>query len=59
MWFIFRKRILVIHFSEKQRKSVVFWRDLVNVTVRREMGSDIDAACGQLRNNFMEQTNSD
>lgn len=25
-----------------------------NVTVRREMGSDIDAACGQLRKKFME-----
>lgn len=24
----------------------------INVTVRREMGSDIDAACGQLRNRF-------
>ena len=23
---------------------------LLNVTIRREMGSDIDAACGQLRN---------
>ena len=22
----------------------------INVTIRREMGSDIDAACGQLRN---------
>ena len=22
----------------------------MNVTIRREMGSDIDAACGQLRN---------
>ena len=28
----------------------------INVTIRREMGSDIDAACGQLRKNFMEQT---
>lgn len=26
----------------------------INVTVRREMGSDIDAACGQLRNTYME-----
>lgn len=29
-------------------------KNRINVTVRREMGSDIDAACGQLRNNFME-----
>jgi len=26
----------------------------VNATVRREMGSDINAACGQLRNNFLK-----
>lgn len=27
-----------------------------NVTIRREMGSDIDAACGQLRKQFLNQT---
>ena len=27
----------------------------VNVTVRREMGRDIDGACGQLRRSFMEE----
>ena len=26
----------------------------INVTIRREMGSDIDGACGQLRNKYME-----
>ena len=26
----------------------------INVTVRRELGSDINAACGQLRNNFLK-----
>lgn len=26
----------------------------INVTIRREMGSDIDAACGQLRRRYME-----
>lgn len=38
---------------------IVLEKNRINVTIRREMGSDIDAACGQLRNNFMEQTNSD
>jgi len=28
----------------------------INVTIRREMGTDIDAACGQLRKSYMEQT---
>jgi 23S rRNA (adenine2503-C2)-methyltransferase len=27
----------------------------INVTIRREMGADIDAACGQLRNSYMEK----
>ncbi len=27
----------------------------VNVTIRKEMGADINAACGQLRNRYMEQ----
>lgn len=27
----------------------------VNATVRRELGSDINAACGQLRNNFLKK----
>ena len=28
----------------------------LEVTVRREMGSDIIAACGQLRRSFLEET---
>ena len=35
---------------------IILEKNRINVTIRREMGSDIDAACGQLRNNFMEQT---
>ena len=27
----------------------------INVTIRREMGTDIDGACGQLRRSYMEQ----
>lgn len=26
----------------------------INATIRREMGADINAACGQLRKKFME-----
>ncbi len=29
----------------------------INVTIRRSMGTDIDAACGQLRRSFMEEGN--
>ncbi|SHO49982.1 23S rRNA (adenine(2503)-C(2))-methyltransferase RlmN [Anaerocolumna xylanovorans] len=28
----------------------------INVTIRREMGTDINAACGQLRKSYMEET---
>lgn len=31
----------------------VLEKNRINVTIRREMGSDIDAACGQLRNTYM------
>ena len=27
----------------------------INVTIRREMGRDIDGACGQLRKSYLEQ----
>lgn len=30
-------------------------KNRINVTIRREMGSDIDAACGQLRKSYIEQ----
>ncbi|MDD7738737.1 MAG: 23S rRNA (adenine(2503)-C(2))-methyltransferase RlmN [Fusicatenibacter sp.] len=29
----------------------------INVTIRREMGADIDGACGQLRKSFIDRTN--
>ena len=29
-------------------------KNTINVTIRREMGIDIDGACGQLRNKYME-----
>jgi 23S rRNA (adenine2503-C2)-methyltransferase len=38
---------------------IILEKNRINVTIRREMGSDIDAACGQLRRNYMEQTSSD
>ena len=28
----------------------------INVTIRREMGRDIDGACGQLRRRYMERS---
>ncbi len=30
-------------------------KNRINVTIRREMGSDIDAACGQLRKSYMDK----
>ena len=34
-------------------------KNKINVTIRREMGSDIDGACGQLRKSYMEKTESE
>lgn len=31
----------------------------INVTIRREMGSDIDGACGQLRKRYMDEAESE
>lgn len=39
----------VLSFQNKLEKNGI------NVTIRREMGRDIDAACGQLRKKFMER----
>ncbi|WP_310605085.1 23S rRNA (adenine(2503)-C(2))-methyltransferase RlmN [Anaerosporobacter sp.] len=33
-------------------------KNRINVTIRREMGSDIDAACGQLRKSYMDEHTS-
>lgn len=35
-------------------KSSEYGTDFLNVTIRRGMGKDIDAACGQLRKAYME-----
>ena len=44
------------HFLKKQRILVVFYQIQITVTIRREMGSDIDAACGQLRKKYIDKT---
>lgn len=41
----------VVAFKNKLEKS------RINVTIRREMGRDIDGACGQLRKKVMDQSN--
>ena len=38
------------------RFRIILEKNRINVTIRREMGSDIDAACGQLRKKFLDQT---
>ena len=34
---------------------VILENNKVNATVRRELGSDINAACGQLRKSYMDK----
>lgn len=47
---------------KKQKKNVEKFMNTLNsmgivTTVRRELGSDIDAACGQLRKKYIENSN--
>ena len=49
------------NYKQSQMKSVVNFKNIlekyrINVTIRREMGTDIDAACGQLRKSYMDKT---
>lgn len=37
-----------------QRFKNILEKNRINVTIRREMGADIDAACGQLRKSYMD-----
>ena len=41
-----------MHFIQKFKN--VLEKNKYNVTIRREMGADIDAACGQLRKSYMD-----
>lgn len=38
-----------------EKFKLVLEKNRINVTIRREMGSDIDAACGQLRKKFLNE----
>lgn len=38
-----------------EKFKVLLEKNAINVTIRRGMGKDIDAACGQLRKTYMEQ----
>ena len=49
------------NFEKPSRKSAENFKNKlekngINVTIRREMGSDIDGACGQLRRRYAEET---
>ena len=47
-------------FSKSTNENIIKFRDYLNehgivATIRRELGSDIDAACGQLRRKEMKK----
>ena len=49
-----------IEFKKTDNKGIMKFYDIlkknkINVTVRREFGSEVDAACGQLRSNYKEE----
>ena len=46
-------------FARSRTENIQFFKNTleknrINVTIRREMGTDIDAACGQLRKRYIE-----
>lgn len=45
------------HSEEKyiQKFKLILERNGINVTIRRELGSDINAACGQLRKSYIDK----
>ncbi len=49
-----------IEFKKTENKDIMRFYDIlkknkINVTVRREFGSEVEAACGQLRSNYKEE----
>lgn len=42
--------------SDIEAFKIILEKNRINVTIRREMGSDIDAACGQLRKKYISKT---
>ena len=55
-------RIKERNFAKSKEDNILKFKNIleknrINVTIRRSMGTDIDAACGQLRRSFMEEGN--
>ncbi len=49
------------NYRQSEMKNILNFKNIlekyrINVTIRREMGTDIDAACGQLRKSYMDKT---
>ena len=42
-------------YVQSGRQAIEAFKNGINVTVRREMGRDIDGACGQLRKSFIDK----
>ena len=50
------------NYSKTEHKKMLNFKNIleknrINVTIRREMGADINAACGQLRKSYIEKNN--
>ncbi len=51
------------NYRKTENKKIQIFKNIleknrINVTIRREMGADIDAACGQLRKSYIDRTNN-
>ncbi len=52
------------NYRKSESKKIQIFKNIleknrINVTIRREMGADIDAACGQLRKSYIDKNSSD
>ena len=52
------------NYRKSESKNIQIFKNIlenyrINVTIRREMGADIDAACGQLRKSYIDKNSSD
>jgi 23S rRNA (adenine2503-C2)-methyltransferase len=52
------------NYRKSESKKIQIFKNIleknrINVTIRREMGADIDAACGQLRKSYIDNNSSD
>ena len=55
--YVSERRITIRIYTINTVNISIYIHNVINVTIRREMGTDINAACGQLRKTHIESHN--